>query len=69
MTFASDIGSIESGLLVVKGSKILWDHREIIQIVASKRRSFHSYGGRCTFLVLRKVKQPARDTIAHKSLF
>lgn len=56
MTFASDIGSIESGLLVVRGSKILWDRGEIIQIIAPKRRSFHPYGGRYTFLVLRKAK-------------
>lgn len=56
MTFASDIGSIESGLLVVRGSKTLWDHGEIIQVIAPKRRSFHPYGGRCTFLVLRKAK-------------
>lgn len=39
MTFAFGIESIKSGLLMVTESTVLWDLREVTQIIASKRRS------------------------------
>lgn len=54
MTFAFGVGNIKSCLLVVREATILLSLGGNNPRNCPKKRSLDLYGGRCTFLVLRK---------------